>query len=239
MKKIVIVLVSFIVLFTFIMLNYLLWDKENLMEQRDNNKIEQDWLRGQNRTLQTTVEELEQTIKDLQSQKEDQQNTIIELENKLREALEIENDNLQKIQEKDHALNTYKLFMEDEVRKVANKWFSAITNNRYDESYSYVDKEFAFFGERLDKEEYLKTISGIESIYIQETGNSKVKSFAVLQDDVGAYDIKVRVQTSINIKQSSTDKIKNTLQNGSNALEIVFRYSPDLENWAIVTVTMA
>jgi thymidylate synthase len=47
------------------MLNYLLWDKENLQKQSATDKIEQDWLRGQNRTLQTTVDEQEAAINQL------------------------------------------------------------------------------------------------------------------------------------------------------------------------------
>lgn len=239
MKKIVIILVSFLVLFTFIMLNYLLWDKENLMEQRDMNKIEQDWLRGQNRTLQTTVEELEDAVRDLQSQKETQQNKIIELENQLREALEKENENMQKIREQNQALNTFKVFMEDQVREIAAKWFSDITNNRYEASYLYLDKEFTFFDTPLNKEEYLKTISEIESIYIQNSKNDMTKSFVVLQDDAGAYDIKARVQTTLSLRQPNAERIKNNLRNGANTLEITFRYNPDLENWVIIMVTAA
>ena len=115
MKKIVIILVSFLVLFTFIMLNYLLWDKRKPNGTKGiwNKMGEQDWLRGQNRTLQTTVEELEDAVRDLQSQKETQQNKIIELENQLREALEKENENMQKIREQNQALNTFRVFMEE------------------------------------------------------------------------------------------------------------------------------
>ena len=69
MKKFVIVMIAILVLFVFLMLNYLLWDKENLLKQSEHDKIEQDWLRGQNRTLQATVNEQEQTIKALEKKR--------------------------------------------------------------------------------------------------------------------------------------------------------------------------
>ena len=65
MKKFVVVMISVIVLFVFIMLNYLVWDKEKLQNQRESDRIEQDWLRGQNRILSTTVSELEEANKKL------------------------------------------------------------------------------------------------------------------------------------------------------------------------------
>ena len=49
MKKFVIVIISIVVLFSFLMLNYLVWDKENLQKQRESDRLEQDWLKGQNR----------------------------------------------------------------------------------------------------------------------------------------------------------------------------------------------
>ena len=65
MKKFVTVIISFLILFIFLTLNYLLWDKENLLKLRDNDRIEQNWLRGQNLSLQNTVEQLERSMKDL------------------------------------------------------------------------------------------------------------------------------------------------------------------------------
>ena len=175
--------------------------------------------------------------RDLQSQKETQKNKIIELENQL-ERLWKENENMQKIREQNQALNTFKAHG-GPGKEIAAKWFSDITNNRYEASYLYLDKEFTFFDTPLNKEEYLKTISEIESIYIQKSKNDMTKSFVVLQDDAGAYDIKARVQTTLSLRQPNAERIKNNLRNGANTLEITFRYNPDLENWVIIMVTAA
>lgn len=61
-------MIAAIVLFVFLMLNYLVWDKERLQNQRESDKIEQDWLRGQNRILSTTVNDLEQANKKLEEE---------------------------------------------------------------------------------------------------------------------------------------------------------------------------
>ena len=40
MKKFVVVMITILVLFVFLMLNYLLWDKENLLKQSESDKLE-------------------------------------------------------------------------------------------------------------------------------------------------------------------------------------------------------
>jgi len=236
MKKFVIVMVSVFILFLFIMMNYLLWDKENLMEQRDNDRIEQDWLRGQNRTLQATVDELEQVIKKLQNEKDEQQSRIIDLENKLREALERENSSLKDIQEKNQAIAYYKRFMEEELRNIAVKWFSDITSKRYEESFEYLDKEFTLQGKKYDKTAYMEFVRTVESIYISQEKENDVKTFAVLQDEGSAYEIYARIKASISINNGNNESTGNIFHNGVNTLEIMFRYDPDLERWLIKAV---
>ena len=67
------------------------------------------------------------------------------------------------------------------------------------------------------------------------------KSFVVLQDDAGAYDIKSQSSDNLLIFKAApnAERIKNNLRNGANTLEITFRYNPDLENWVIIIVTAA
>ncbi|NLM75119.1 MAG: hypothetical protein GX187_03385 [Clostridiaceae bacterium] len=236
MKKFVIVMVSIFILFIFIMMNYLLWDKENLMEQRDNDRIEQDWLRGQNRTLQATVEELEQAIRKLQDEKEEQQNKIIDLENKLREALERENSSIKDIQEKNQAIAHYKRFMEEEVKNVAVKWFSDISNRKYEESFEYLYKNFTLQGNKYDKKNYIELVKGFETIYILPDKDSEVKPFAVIQDEGSAYEVYTRIKALISLKSGNIEGIGDIFQNGVNTLEVVFLYDIDLERWIIKSI---
>ncbi len=84
MKKFVVIMISALVLFTFLMLNYLLWDKENLQKQRETDKVEQDWLRGQNRILTTTVEELEQANSKLEKEIKEYKDNIDDMESRIK-----------------------------------------------------------------------------------------------------------------------------------------------------------
>lgn len=100
MKKFVIVMITILVLFVFLMVNYLLWDKENLLKQTESDKIEQDWLRGQNRTLQSTVNEQEQAIKALEKEKNQLSTRISGLEQELKRINSLTEDYRKEIAEK-------------------------------------------------------------------------------------------------------------------------------------------
>lgn len=234
MKKFVIVIISFLVLFIFLVLNYLLWDKENLLKQRDTDKIQQDWLRGENLTLRTTVEELEQSVSNLEEEKDAQRDEIVELEQQVRLALQRENSNLKAIQEKDQALYDYKLLMSDELKSVATLWFSHISKSEYEESFNLLDKDFTLWNKRFNLQEYIEFISEIKSITLQEEPkDSEDKAFIILGDGDEPYIIKTQIKVNIDSKES---KIIEDLESGANTLEVSFKYNRDTSNWVIMSI---
>lgn len=233
MKKFVIVIISFLVLFIFLVLNYLLWDKENLQKQRDNEKIQQDWLRGENLTLRTTVDELEQKLAALEDQNDTQRDKIVELEQQVRQALERENSNLKAIQEKDQALGDYKLLMEDELKAVVNEWFSQITKAAYEESFNLLDKDFKLWNRRFNSKDYINFISAVKSVALaEESKDTNEKSFIILGDGE-PYIIKTQVKVTLVIKESQNFL---DMKSGPNTLEMSFKYNRDTSNWVIMSV---
>lgn len=237
MKKFVVVMISFLVLFVFLMLNYLLWDKENLLKQRNNDKIEQDWLRGQNRTLQNTVEELEQEIKTLDKQIDEQQDKIVDLEQQVRLALQKENDTFKEIQVKDAAISDYKSFMRDKLMELTVQWFSDISKDRIEESYTLLSEDHTLWGKFYNKEKYISYISAIQSVSIQEEQKeTETKPLTILENQGEPYVIKTQIQVVASIKEEHRESFKD-LGNGHNILEVVFKYNPDTTHWGILAVS--
>lgn len=237
MKKFVVVMISFLVLFVFLMLNYLLWDKENLLKQRDTDKIEQDWLRGQNRTLQNTVEELEQDIKALDKLNDEQRDKIVDLEQQVRLALQRENDYLKELQVKDAALGDFKSFMGDKLSIIAVQWFNDISKDRVEESFTLLDEGATLWGKIYSKEEYIKFISAIQAIAMQEEQKETgIKPLTILEDQGEPYVIMTQIQVTVSIKEENSESFKD-LVSGQNTLEVVFKYSPDTTHWEIQSVS--
>jgi len=233
MKKFVTIIVSFLVLFIFLMLNYLLWDKENLLEQRDSDQIQLDWLRGQNLALQSTIDQLEQKIRVLETKSDMQQNNIIDLENKLRLAAEKESSITNEANKAKEALSLFKSLMEDNLKKVVSQWFADITANRIEDSFVYLDEGFILWNKQFGKDQYIEFISDIESIAVKEgKNNDNIKPFIILKDQGDPYEIITRIQVTSSVKGNFRD-----ILTGNDTLEIVFRYNADLGNWVIKSVS--
>jgi hypothetical protein len=235
MKKFVTVIISFLVLFIFLVINYLLWDKENLLKLRDNDKIQQDWLRGQNLTLQTTVDELEKSVKDMTAQNETQKNKILDLESKVSSALARENENLQTIQVQKNALSQYKSFMKDELQEAAQKWFSDISNNKFEESMKLLDKNFRLWGVSYDNKQYADFVSVFQSIEIQKEQNDGSESFSIFEDDGDPLEIRTRIAAEVSLKKDVAPE-SLSFKSGPNTFEMLFRYVPESQSWVIKSV---
>ena len=154
MKKFVIVMIAILVLFVFLMLNYLLWDKENLLKQSEHDKIEQDWLRGQNRTLQATVNEQEQTIKALEKEKDQLQTRIKNLQEEL-QLINSQIENYRKeISEKGQAINSYKMFTEGLLCQLILDWFDNISSHDHNAAWELMASDHLIFDKQYNREDF-------------------------------------------------------------------------------------
>ncbi|MCX7771535.1 MAG: hypothetical protein N2376_00290 [Clostridia bacterium] len=237
MKKFVIVMISFLVLFVFLMLNYLLWDKENLLKQRDSDKIEQDWLRGQNRTLQTTVNEQEQSIKTLQDQNDAQRSRISELEQQVRLALQRETRNQDDIRDKNEAIALYKTYSAPILQDILSQWMGDISKGKLEESMAFLDKNAALWGKLYDKDPYLQYLSSVQNIaFKEETKDDSQKAFTIIADQGDDLVVKAQAIVNVNINQDKQKDFKD-LAAGQNTIEVVFQYNTETAKWVIVSVS--
>lgn len=235
MKKFVVIMISALVLFTFLMLNYLLWDKENLQKQRESDKVEQDWLRGQNRILTATVEELEQSNAKLEKEAKEYKDRISTLEGQLQLYRAREKDNLSQISELTKIVNLYKTLMGDNVRNTINSWFTSINKKDYDASFNYLGDSFAYSGRKYDRAAYIEMVSAIDSIIIAEdAGDAADEPFIIIQNgDPGIINAQVVVQAYI--IDEKKDSIPG-IDDGTSVLEFGLKYDTSSEKWEILSV---
>jgi hypothetical protein len=236
MKKFVIVMISLLVLFVFLMLNYLVWDKENLLKQRDTDKIAQDWLRGQNTTLQNTVDEQEQTIKTLQDKNSIQENQITGLELQVRLALQREGKNQEDLLNKNDAISLYKLLMEPTLKDVFIQWVSDISKEKLEDSYGFIGADTTLWGKMFTKDLYIQYVSSLKSIELVPDTKDGPKAFSVVTDQENELEIKAQAIVNVSIKESQQEQFTN-LSNGNNTIEVIFRYSKESSKWVISSVT--
>ena len=233
MKKFVIVMISAIVLFMFLMLNYLVWDKENLQNQRETDKIEQDWLRGQNRILSATVEELEQANKKLENENASQKERINDLGLELSIAKQKAVSDLQTLQKQEQALVFFKSLIKDDLKQVTEKWFSNITLEKYHDSLNYLDKDFTLWGNSYEENEYIELMSNIKSISLADESNSN-NAFTIINGEE-PHLVQARLIVNAYVVEEANKSLPHVV-NGINNLEIGFNYNSESKNWAILYV---
>ena len=236
MKKFVVVMISVIVLFVFIMLNYLVWDKEKLQNQRESDRIEQDWLRGQNRILSTTVSELEEANKKLEEEIASKEEEISDLEDMLNSARQKETDDLQEIQKQAEALNLFKSIMKEDVKRVAKNWFLSITQRAYHDSLALLDKDFTLWGKSFDEEEYIDFISNINSISLAADNGSNQDSIFTILYGGEPHLVQANLLVNAYITEDNQESLPH-LVNGINTLEVGFIYNSEENSWVILYVT--
>lgn len=264
MKKFVIVMISFLVLFVFLMLNYLLWDKENLQKQSATDKIEQDWLRGQNRTLQTTVDEQEAAINQLTNENKAQEKRIADLERQLNQSKLLQESATEQVETLTQAINEYRMFTRDTLKGMTNSWFSTINEARHEDAMVFFSNETKLFGKQLNREQYPVDMASIASISFVINEEKPEASFTVLKGSSGVYE--VRAEAVVELRAAVEDEVEEKLMSddesqkdddtqvetpkaeavlpfeglteGINSLRLTYLYSPEDQKWVIIDVVV-
>lgn len=235
MKKFVVIMISALVLFTFLMLNYLVWDKENLQKQRESDKVEQDWLRGQNRILTTTVEELELANSKLEREVKEHKEKISDLESQMQLLQQREVSSLTQIEEQKEIINLYKSLMGDDIRNTLDNWFQLINQKNYSESFNFFGEKFTILGKRYDKAAYIELVSAIDSITIAEKSeNMKDEPFIILENAEPEI-VKAQIVVQAYIIEEKKTSLPG-MADGINILEISLSYNSTTKNWVIISI---
>ena len=241
MKKFVIVMITFLVLFVFIMLNYLLWDKENLQKQSASDKVQQDWLLGQNKTLQATIDEQEKTLSTLSSDNDGYLTRITGLEQQIRQANTATDSLNKQVDLRTQIIDNYKLLMVNDLKVLTQQWFENISSQNYEVSYKMLGGGYLLFGGNFDQEAYTAYISAIKSIaFITQSEEEAAANpvFEVLEGRGGEYEVITVATVEVGIVEEQKGKYQDMAE-GVNRLQISYRYNPNEKTWAIFSVMEA
>lgn len=238
MKKLIAVVVAVLVLLMFLMVNYLMWDKENLMKKSENDRIEQDWLRGQNRTLQSTIAEQEKEKAILVNENKSLQERLEELSTEVKAYADRENEYIKTIELKKSIVASYKQIAISTLQGITEKWLLDVTSAEYESAFELLATDHRFFGRKMTRDVFdaylqknivslalVKDESGVETVLFEMAGNE-------------SDDLTIRVRTRVDVLLAETkDENVGGLTDGQDVLVITFRYIPDTEKWGILQLT--
>lgn len=232
MKKFIVIVVALMVLLMFLMVNYLLWDKENLLKQSENDRIEQDWLRGQNRTLDSTIAEQERQLAALETEKKALEARIEALTADVKEITDRESDYIKTIELQKRVVDTYKEQMTDGLQRLTKGWFDTLAAGTLTLEPFSVDA--LIFGRKMDEtsfsEWYVRNIASINlSMGADGVTPLLFESAGDTNDD---YTVRVRAQVSVLLAEGHEDNVGG-LSEGDDVVLLTFRYVSAARGWVI------
>lgn len=157
-------MIALLVLFVFLMLNYLLWDKENLQNQSATDKFDLEQLRSTNRTLQTTINEQEQAINTLEKDNENYKTQAAEQQQTINQFTATQNSLDGQLNMKNQAIDDYKLLMADSLKLIMQQWFDNLTNRNYEAAFQALDSGYTLFGGHYGQDEFNSSVAALKSI---------------------------------------------------------------------------
>lgn len=234
MKKLVLVVVWILLIAVFVVLNYLIWDREN--KEKDIESLE-----SLNASNSSSIAALGREINNLETEKKRLETEIFNLEKKISDLeetnKEIEEDNrknLEIISRKNEII--YKLIQQldkKEVEKVIIKWADNINNGNYDEAYKLMRLSPSSNQALMNSKEFAENYkNSIKSIKIE---TMELLPEEILREDISGDkkgDIVYKVIFNVE-KSEGYDKSITSFSEGLNERYITLDYSVEMEQWMI------
>lgn len=242
MKKFIVVVISVLFLSVFLMMNYLLWDKDNLLKAQQDAETQQSWLRGQNNAMEDTIAELEDTSKKLEKEKADlnEQNNALQRqvitatgrETTLRRALDAKTQNLE-------ALKTSTLPI---LKQLLADWMTAVSEGRLDDSFTFFAQDIRFMERIVNSDSYRELLSTtLSGLYFRNPEEAGAEPSAVVFERAGgeSQDLVVLVRTQVFAQRIAESQVPEPFfAQGPNSLSVQFLYDGINQKWYIQSVDL-
>ena len=200
MKRLIVVIISILFLSVFLMMNYLLWDKDNLLKQQESDMVQQDWLRGQNKAMEANITELEQSNAALEKDKatlNEQYNTI---QRQIRAATERETNLRKMLDNKILSVEALKTASLPILKEEIAKWMTAVNEGRSADSFLSFSQNFQIMKRSLTQETYQKFLETNISILSYTSPDAAVQKDGTAANstvkDTAAKDAPVKETTA-------------------------------------------
>jgi len=229
MKRFVVIITSLLIIFVFIALNYLLWDRESLVTLRESNQASIDALSRINMNLSEENSKLSRQVEEMRGQ-------IEALNGKVSE-LEADNQEKQLVieEQKQFILDLKANINPEPVKTEANEWINAISEKNFDKAFLKSSVSCSFWGNnwtpRIFYNYFVQNVKDIKPILDAEKNEIQIE---VIPYQTADFNIKAVIRVQVELTEKAIDEY---LKQGENIIELDFTYDDRLEQWAITSVS--
>lgn len=227
MKRFVVIVTSLLIIFVFIALNYLLWDRESLVTQGESNQASIEALTRMNMTLNQEKGNLEQQAAEQKKQMENLEDRIKGLETELAIQKSATDDKVKFI------LNMKEHINPGPVKAMTLEWVNNIIEKKYSEAFLKGGASCSFwgnywslriFGDYFDQ--------NVEQIQLVQNGESKpiIEAVPIKTPD---WEMSVYARVHVTLREGAEQAY---LKQGENVLHMTCTYAERLDQWIITSV---
>lgn len=227
MKRFVMIVTSLLIIFVFIALNYLLWDRENLVTQSESNQASIEALTRMNMTLNQEKNSLEQQISELKQQKKGLEEKIKGLESEIAAQKGITDEKVKFIQNMKEHIDTRPL------EAMTLQWVSAIIDGKYSEAYLKGGTNCSFWGNSWSLRIFTDYFEqNVEQIQFVQNKESK-PNINIIPIKTPDWEMSVYIRVHVTLKDGAD---QTYLKPGENVLHMACTYAQQLDQWVINSI---
>ena len=232
MKKLVLILVSALIIFTFIALNYLIWEKENRDKDIENLKYINLNSSSRINAYEKEIKALEEQIKQLRAEldKLEENNKLLEEDKlQLKEEISYYADVLEKKSATIDALT--RIVNTKDLEAPVRKWVEAIDTGEYDEAYKVQSKEL------LEKEN-IRNPDDIAQKFKNSVISMRIRDIEFFTEETSENNMgNIIFNVVIDVEKKENGSGHNVFSNGDNDMFFTVDYDAERECWVISNIS--
>jgi len=232
MKRFVVIVTSLLIIFVFIALNYLLWDRESLVTLRESNQASIDALSRINMTLNEDKSRLEKQIEELNNQIKAGNEKTEELEAQIQSLQSDLNEKLQFISDLKTQINPAP------VQNATIEWINAIAGKNYPVAFLKGESNCRFWDEiwslKTFSDYFERNIALIEPVFEGEEQPQPV--IEVTPSNTPDWEMQVLVRVNVELSENANQEY---LKQGQNVIRFLYTYSARVDQWVITSISTA
>jgi len=229
MKRFVVIVTSLLIIFVFIALNYLLWDRESLVTLRESNQASIDALSRINMNLSEENSKLSRQVEEMRGQIETLHEKVSELE---------ENNNEKQLvidEQKQFILDLKAHINPEPIETEAYEWINSISERDFDKAFLKSSPLCSFWGNnwtpRMFTNYFVQNVEDIQPVLINESNEPSIEIIPYQTPD---FNMKAVIRVQVKLTERAVNEY---LRHGENIIELDFTYNDKLGQWVITSVT--
>jgi len=228
MKRFVVIVTSLLIIFVFVALNYLLWDRESLVTLRESNQASID-----------ALSRINMNLGDEKSRLLEQNSVLMEQVSELKAKVEVMEKDIQDKQSRIDEQTDFTLAMKQHlnplpIKTAALDWINLLSKRTYGSAFMRGETDCRYWQNKWNLRTFTDYFEqNLDQIQIK-LDEEQLPIIKVNPSPSTDWDINVELHALVELKENAKE---DYLKQGENIFKITYTYNERIEQWLISSVT--